>query len=62
MNWTTTKPQIVETLELALRRLLQLGAEDEPDDPQQRIGPCPACEAIRKLLKQLKTTERLGAK
>jgi hypothetical protein len=36
-------PDLLEACKMALERLVQLGAEDEPET----LGPCPACKAIR---------------
>ncbi len=41
--------ELVAACEKALARLLQLDAEDELEE----LGPCPACEAIRTVLKKV---------
>jgi len=41
--------EILDTLKLALERLLQMGAEDESN----RLGKCPACEALRRAIKKM---------
>lgn len=43
-------PALVEACKIALDRLLRLGAEDEPIESVGKLGPCPACEAIRAAL------------
>lgn len=43
-------PEMYTALEMALRRLIDLGAEDD----KETIGPCEACDAVRAAMKKAK--------